>query len=66
MEASEKLERLSNALADDLDDMSDEELLAELNETGEDGDAIADQTRTLIADAIRQTQRNKPSRKEIL
>lgn len=51
-EAHKKLERLSNALADDIDAMSDEELLAELEETGEDADTIADQTRALIADAI--------------
>ena len=50
--AREKLERLCNTLADDIDAMSDEELLAELKEAGEDADAIASQTGALVADAI--------------
>ena len=58
-EASEKLERLCNALADDIDAMSDEELLAELAEAGEDVDAIVDRTRTLIADAVAEVGRRK-------
>ena len=58
-EASEKLERLCNALADDIDAMSDEELLAELAEAGEDADAIVDRTRTLIADAVAEVGRRK-------
>ena len=58
-EASEKLEQLCNALADDIDAMSDEELLAELKGTGEDTDAIAERTGELIADAIAKVGRRK-------
>ena len=58
-EAREKLERLCNALADDIDAMSDEELLVELDEAGEDADAIANRTHTLIADAITNVGRRK-------
>ena len=58
-EAIEKLERLCNALADDIDAMSDEQLLAELREAGEDIDAIAKQTGELIADVIAKVGRHK-------
>ena len=58
-EAYDKLERLCNALADDIDTMSDEELLAELDESGEDADAIANRTHTLIANAITNVGRRK-------
>ena len=58
-EARENLERLCNALADDIDTMGDEELLAELDEAGEDADAIANRTRSLIADAIANVGRRK-------
>ncbi len=58
-EAIEKLERLCNALADDVDAMSDKELMAELQEAGEDTDAIAKRTRGLIADAIAKFGRQK-------
>lgn len=57
--AFEKLERLCNALADDIDAMTDEELLAELEEAGEDADAIAARTGALIADAIADTGHRK-------
>ena len=57
--AREKLERLCNALADDLDALSDEELLAEIKEAGEDVDAIATRTGALIADAIANSGRRK-------
>ena len=58
-EASEKLERLCNALADDIDTMSDEELLAELAEAGEDADAIANRTHALIVNAITNVGRRR-------
>lgn len=58
-EAQKKLERLSNALANDIDAMSDEELLAELEEAGEDASTVADRTRTLIADAVTKASRRK-------
>lgn len=57
--AREKLERLCNTLADDIDAMSDEELLAELKEAGEDADAIATRTGALVADAIVNSGRRK-------
>ncbi len=57
--ASEKLERLCNALADDIDATGDEELLAELKEAGDDTDAIAKQTGELISDAIAKVGRRK-------
>jgi hypothetical protein len=50
--ACEKLERLCNALADDIDAMTDEELLAELAEAGEDVDSIAARTGALIVNAV--------------
>ncbi len=58
-EAQEKLERLCNAMADDIDAMIDEELLAELEEADEDVDAIANRTKALIADAIAKVGRRK-------
>ena len=58
-ETQEKLERLANALVDDIDAMSDEELLAELDEAGEDAGTVAGQTRTLIADAVAKVGRRK-------
>ena len=58
-EPSVKLERLCNALADEIDAMSDEVLQAELKETGEDGDAIANQAKALIANAIARVGRRK-------
>ena len=58
-EAIEKLERLCNALSDDIDAMSEKELLAELREADEDIDAIAKQTGELIADAIAKVGRHK-------
>ena len=58
-EARQKLERLCNALADDIDAMSDEELLAELEEAGEDADAFAKQTDELVAEAIAKVGRHK-------
>ena len=58
-ETREELERLANALVDDIDAMSDEELLAELDEAGEDAGTVADQTRTLIADAVAKVGRRK-------
>lgn len=57
--AREKLERLCNTLADDIDAMSDEELLAELKEAGEDANAIATRTGALVADAIVNSGRRK-------
>lgn len=57
--AREKLEKLCNALADDLDAMTDEELLAELEEAGEDVDAIAARTRALITDTVANIGRRK-------
>ena len=57
--AREMLDRLRNALADDIDALSDEELLAELKEDGEDVDAIATRTGALIADAIANSGRSK-------
>ena len=58
-EAIEKLERLCNTLADDIDAMSDEELLAALQETSEDTAAIAKRTGELIAEAIAKVGRHK-------
>ena len=58
-EATEKLERLYNALADDVEAMSDAELLAELEETGEDANVVAKQAGKLIADAIATAGRRK-------
>jgi len=55
----EKLTRLCNALADDMDSISDEEMLAELEEAGEDGDAIATHADQLIAEAIAKVGRRK-------
>jgi cell division FtsZ-interacting protein ZapD len=57
--AREQLERLCNTLADDIDAMSDDELLAELKEAGEDADAIAARTGALIADAVAIVGRRK-------
>ena len=58
-EATEKLERLYNALADDVEAMSDAELLGELKATGEDANAVAGKTGKLIADAIATAGRRK-------
>ena len=58
-EASEKLERLCNALADDIDAMSDKELLSELEEAGEDMDDVTNRMKALIADAITDAGRRK-------
>ena len=55
----EKLTRLCNALADDMDSISDEEMLAELEEAGEDGDAIAKHADQLITEAIAKVGRRK-------
>lgn len=57
--AGAKLERLSKALADEIDTMTDEELLAEMREAGEDINTIADRTSTLIAKAIANHGRRK-------
>lgn len=57
--AIEKLERLCNALADDIDVMSDKELMAELQEVGEDTDAIAKRMRKLISNTIAKVGRHK-------
>jgi len=48
----EKLERLSNSLADEIDAMTDEEFQSELEEAGEDITDIASRTRTLISNAM--------------
>ena len=58
-EAREKLERLCDVLADEIGTLSDEELLAELKEAGEDADAIAERMSGLIADAIAEVGRRK-------
>ena len=58
-EAIEKLERLYNALADDVEAMSDAELLDELKETGEDANAVTGKTSQLIADALAKAGRRK-------
>ena len=58
-EAIEKLERLCNALADDMHSMSDEEMLAELEEAGEDTDAIATRADELITEAMAKVGRRK-------
>ena len=58
-EAIEQLERLYNALADDVEAMSEEELIDELEETGEDAKAVAGKTGQLIADAIATAGRRK-------
>ena len=58
-EAREKLERLCNTLADDIDAMSDEEFLAELEAAGEDIDAMANRVDVLIADARARVGRRK-------
>ena len=58
-EAIEKLKRLCNSLADDMDSMSDEEMLAELEEAGEDADAIATRADELVAEAIAKVGRRK-------
>ena len=58
-EAHEKLERLCNALADDIEAMSDEELIAELEDTGEDANTIARRMGGLIANAIANVGRRK-------
>ena len=58
-EASEKLERLCNALTDDIDAMSDEELLAELEEAGEDANDIGNRTAGVIAYAVTNVGRRK-------
>lgn len=55
----DRLERLCNRLADDIDAISDEELLAELKEAGEDADAIATRTGALVADAIANSGHRK-------
>lgn len=57
--AREKLKRLCNALADDIDAMTDEELLAELEEVGEDINEIAARTSALISDAVKNAGRRK-------
>ena len=58
-EAIEKLERLCNALADDMHSMSDEEMLAELEEAGEDTDAIATRADELITEATAKVGRRR-------
>ena len=58
-EATQKLERLCNALADDVEGMSDEDLVAEMEELGEDADAIASRTAALIAEAIAKVGQRK-------
>ena len=61
-EARKRLERLCDALADDIDAMSDIELLSELEETGEDANAVAALTRALITDAISDAGRRTRAR----
>lgn len=50
--ARDKLARLCQALADDVDKLTDEELLAESTENGDDVEAIAERVGELISDAI--------------
>ena len=58
-QALEKLQRLCNALADDLDSLSDDDLLAELGEFGENVDGIATQTSNLVAETVQSVGRRK-------
>jgi len=55
----EKLERLSNSLADEIDAMTDEEFESELEEASEDLIDIANRTRTLINNAMDNIGRQK-------
>lgn len=59
--AHEKLERLSNALADQIDSLTDEEILAEAIEAGEDVDAIAARTKELIESVVKEVGRRRLS-----
>lgn len=55
----EQLERLCSALADDIDAMTDEEVLAELKEAGEDVSSIAHGARALVTDAAAKHGRHR-------
>lgn len=59
--AHEKLERLSNALADEIDALTDEEILAEAQEAGEDVDAIAARSSELIRAVVAEVGRRRLS-----
>ncbi len=50
----EKLMRLAESLASDLNEMSDDEILAEAKENGEDIDAIASHVSALISNVIHE------------
>jgi uncharacterized protein (DUF58 family) len=57
--AREKFARLCQALADDIDKLTDEEVLAETLECGEDVDAIASRVSTVISDAVSEIGNKK-------
>ena len=58
-EEIKKVERLCNTLAEDIDAMSDAELLVDLKETSEQADDIANRTKVLIDNAIEKVGRRK-------
>lgn len=57
--ALNKLERYYDALAADLDQLTDEEVLEEAKEDGEDVDQIATHMKELIAESVNEIGRNK-------
>ena len=57
--AREKLFRLQDALADDLQNLSDDEILAEAKENGENVEEIATHTSSLISDVIRKNGQHR-------
>jgi len=57
--ARAKLARLQDALADDLNNISDEELILELEEIGEDVTKIAAHASSLISDTISGVGQNR-------
>jgi hypothetical protein len=52
MSTEQRLRNLFEAMADDIDAMSDEDLIEELRENGEDPDEVAERTRKLLMDAV--------------
>jgi hypothetical protein len=49
----EKLKRIANAVAESIFEASDEEILEEVREAGEDPEAVASHVRSVLSDAVR-------------
>lgn len=54
MSDERKMRALFESLADNVDSLSDDELIAEVHEAGRSPEAIAKQTRSLIQDAVKK------------